>query len=175
MFAVFSGWITWRVKRLDSGSEGSPTALYGKRAPDFDLKDLRGQNVKLSDYRSKKTVVVAFWASWCGPCRIEMPSLQSFYAKNRDKNVEVLAVSLDLDPEEARKYADAQKLAFPVLLDEHQRTAQSYDVDGIPALFVVDKSGSVRFSVEGLNPGLEPILTGVLDAANKGESARNGK
>ena len=175
VFAVLSAWITWRVKQLESGSEGNPTALYGKTAPDFELKDLRGQNVKLSGYRGKQAVIVSFWASWCGPCRMEMPSLQSFYAKNRDKNVEVLAVSLDNDPAEARKYADAQKLAFPVLLDENQRTALSYDVQGIPTLFVVDKSGSVRFSVEGLNPGLEPMLTSVLDAANKGGFARKGK
>ena len=171
VFAVLSVWITWRVKQLDSGSEGSPTALYGKRAPDFDLRDLRGQNVKLSDYRGKQTVIVSFWATWCGPCRMEMPSLQSFYAKNRDKNVMVLAVSLDIDPEEARKYADAHKLAFPILLDENQRTAQTYDVEGIPTLFIVDKSGSVRFSLEGLNPALEPTLTAILETENKGGSA----
>jgi thiol-disulfide isomerase/thioredoxin len=98
-----SAWITERAKRLDNLDTGGNTSpLIGSRAPDFTLNALDGRPVRLSDYRNQKTVVLSFWASWCGPCRMEMPSLENFYSKNRD-NVEVLAVSIDQDPAAARR------------------------------------------------------------------------
>ncbi|HXJ92215.1 MAG TPA: TlpA disulfide reductase family protein [Terriglobia bacterium] len=165
VFIGVSGWITERAKQLDLPSDvGTDSELIGSPAPDFTLKALDGREVKLSDYRGKETVVVAFWASWCGPCRMEMPSLQSFYEQHRGKGVEVLALSIDDDPSLAQKYAEQSHLPFPVLIDNNQDAASQYHVEGIPVIFVVDPTGKVRFALEGLNPSLETVLTAELNS-----------
>jgi peroxiredoxin len=165
IFIGVSGWITERAKQLDLPSDmGTDSELIGSPAPDFTLKALDGREVKLSDYRGKETVVVAFWASWCGPCRMEMPSLQSFYQQHHGKGVEVLAVSIDDDAALAQKYAEQNRLPFPVLMDDNQQAASQYHVEGIPVIFVVDPAGKVRFALEGLNPSLEAVLTAELNS-----------
>jgi peroxiredoxin len=173
IFALFSAWITERAKRLDSldNTGGNTSSLIGSRAPDFTLSALDGRPVRLSDYRNQKTVVLSFWASWCGPCRMEMPSLEAFYSKNRD-SVEVLAVSIDQDPTAARRYAEENKLPFTVLLDNNQQASGRYGVSGIPMLFVVDRTGNVKFSQEGLNPALEGVLTAEIHMET---GTRNGR
>jgi peroxiredoxin len=158
-FLAFSGWITERAKRLDLGRGNEGSTLIGKSAPDFTLRSAEGQEVRLSDYRGKKAVILAFWASWCGPCRMEMPSLESFYKKNRQKNVVLLAVSIDQNPEAAREYAREHNLPFPVLIDQDSKTAESYDVEGIPSVFVVDPQGQVRFFHAGADFSLEAMLS----------------
>ena len=144
----------------------------GKSAPDFALRELHGQEVKLSGYRGRKTVVVSFWASWCVPCRLEMPSLEAFYQKNRDRDVELLAVSIDQNPRAAQQYAQENKLPFPVLLDEDSKTADSYNVEGIPTLFVVDKQGKVRFFHTGADAAADVLLTIAVDQASAPDSAK---
>src|SRR5580698_2255801 len=90
VLVVFSAWITERSggSRRDDFGIGSP--LLGSMAPDFSLKALDGREVKLSSYRRKGPVVLAFWASWCGPCQMEMPMLETFYQNNRGSGVELL-------------------------------------------------------------------------------------
>lgn len=173
---VFSGWITYRAKRLDlagGGASGDTSALMGKSAPDFTLRSLDGQQVKLSGYRGRKTVVVSFWASWCGPCRLEMPSLETFYQKNRDRDIELLAVSIDQNPRAAQQYTQENKLPFPVLLDEDSKTADSYNVEGIPTFFVVDKQGKVRFFHAGADAAADMLLTIAVEQAGAPASAQN--
>lgn len=165
IFIGVSGWITERARQLDPPSDiGTDSDLIGQLAPDFTLKALDGREIKLSDYRGNKTVLVAFWASWCGPCRMEMPSLVSFYQQHRDSGVELLALSIDDDPADARKYAEQNRLPFPVLVDTDEQAASQYHVQGIPVLFVVDTSGKVRFASEGLNSSLDSELTAELNS-----------
>ncbi|HEY6291029.1 MAG TPA: TlpA disulfide reductase family protein [Terriglobia bacterium] len=165
LLIVLSGWLTKRARQAEvAADEGDDSPLTGSVAPDFTLKALDGRVVKLSDYRGKKTVVLAFWASWCGPCRLEMPLLESFYRQNRNPNVELLAVSIDQDPEAARHYAEANKLPFPVLIDDRGQAADSYQAYGIPILFVVDPAGKVLHSHAGLNPAIETVLEAELGA-----------
>jgi peroxiredoxin len=166
IFIGASGWITERAKQLDVPSGvGTDSELIGSPAPDFTLKALDGREVRLSDYRGNQTVIVAFWASWCGPCRMEMPSLQSFYSTHRGGGVEVLAVSIDDDPVAAQTYAKQNRLPFPVLIDNNQQAASEYRVEGIPVIFVVDPAGKVRYALEGLNPSLEATLTVELNSS----------
>ncbi|HUI43288.1 MAG TPA: TlpA disulfide reductase family protein [Terriglobia bacterium] len=160
LIVIVSGWFTERARQVVAGGdEGGAVAVTGETAPDFSLKNVAGQSVRLSDYRNKKAVVVAFWASWCLPCQYELPSIQSFYQKNRGSDVEVLAVSIDHDPAAARGYAESNKLPFPVLLDSREEVATRYLVNEIPAVFVIDRGGTLESVHRGLSPGLEATLT----------------
>jgi peroxiredoxin len=151
--------ITWRAKVLEQAINGRrPThELLTKSAPDFSLPALDERTISLADYRGKKKVVLSYWASWCLPCRAELPELREFYKRyhHDDSDFEVLAISLDEEKPDAEQYATAEKLPFPVLLDPKGRTAQAYSVDGIPTAFVIDKNGKVTFAQEGLDEALQ--------------------
>jgi len=181
--AVFTVWITWRAKTLERGSPAGDqaVALLHKPAPDFRLPALDGHVVSLAAERGKRKVVVSFWASWCGPCRMELPVLRSFYERTHkpDADFEIVAISLDTDRDPAERMANELKLPFPVLLDLSQKTARAYGVWGIPMLFIVDKSGRVSYSGTGFNPGFEFLLASQLGIdpkllAEKGPSGNAG-
>lgn len=147
VLAAFTILITWRAKVLEDilQGESEQPALVNQPAPEFSLATLDGRTVSLKDFRGQKKVVVSFWASWCGPCRLEMPALTDFYKRNHDdsSDFEILAVSIDEDPKAASAFATAQKLNFPVLLDANQKIAEAYQVDGIPTMFIIDKDGRI--------------------------------
>ena len=152
--AVFTVWITWQAKALELRLHGhNPgAALTGKPAPAFALPALDGRSVSLADYRGK-SVVLSFWASWCGPCRMEMPLLRTFYERTHKANAdyELLAISLDETREAAQSAASELKMPFPVLLDSAGKVGHEYRVEGIPTLMVIDKAGVVRYSSVGFD------------------------
>lgn len=166
---LFTVWITWRAKAIEIGSgwRHDAAVLTGKPAPEFTLPSLGGRSVSLADYHGK-AAVVAFWASWCGPCRLEMPALAQFYQRihKPDSGFEFLAISIDQTEEPAQSAADTLKIPFPVLLDADSRIAGAYGVDAIPTLFVIDKGGRVRYSHIGFNIGLDILLAQQLDIKN---------
>lgn len=118
--------LTWRARLIERTleREREEPALVGKLAPDFSASTLDGRTVTLADFRGQKKVVVSFWASWCGPCRLEMPGLIKFYKDhhNASSDFEILAISIDEDIKEAADFATVQKLNFPVLLDPGKRS-----------------------------------------------------
>ena len=162
VLAAFTIFITWRAKRLEKNIENhdQSTALVGKPAPDFDLMSLDGRKITLAEYRGKKKLIVSFWASWCGPCRLELPMLREFYQRHRkpDDNFEILAISIDDNHDDAEEYATKAKLPFPVLLDLDSSVAGSYGVDGIPTMFIVDEKGKVIYGHAGLDETLNITL-----------------
>src|SRR5258708_13325871 len=99
VLAAFTILMTWRARVLENNleSESERPALVDKLAPDFSASTLDGRTVSLADYRGQKKVIVTFWASWCGPCRLEMPGLIRFCKKNHNhsSHSEILSVSLD--------------------------------------------------------------------------------
>jgi len=163
--AIFTVWITWRAKTLESSS-GPPSipVIVGQPAPDFQLTSLDGRVVTLAEFRGKKKVVISFWASWCGPCRMEMPELRKFYASTHkdDANFELLAISIDDERAAAEKAAKEDKLTFPVLMDASGTTAKAYHVDAIPTLLVIDEQGKVTQGFTGLQPAVEAMLAAGL-------------
>jgi peroxiredoxin len=164
--AVFTIFITWRVKRLEKSvlERTSASVMISKSAPEFSLPALSGDTVSLADYRGKKTVVVSYWASWCGPCKVELPELSEFYKRyhKADANFEILAISIDEEKADAEKYAAAEKLPFPVLFDPQSKTADAYSVEGIPTLFVISKDGKIVHAHAGLEQAMQMQLMGEL-------------
>jgi peroxiredoxin len=175
LVAVFSGWLTER--RLTSAEDMIDGQLgfqpLGEPAPNFSLKSTDGREVRLADYHGR-SVIVAFWATWCLPCMAEMPELVSFY-KKQDGKVALLAVSMDDTFDDAKGYARYNHLPFPVLFDSKARVADGYGVQGIPALFVVDAGGTVSAHHQGLISSLDAVLTADVEASQGRTRAENGK
>jgi len=115
----------------------------GKAAPDFTLKGLDGQEVSLSDFRGEP-VLLNFWASWCGPCRLEMPFLQEIYEKWSGKGLVLLAVNIQEDQGTVEDFIAGAGYIFPVLLAPGNQVPLSYNVRGIPATFFIDADGVIR-------------------------------
>jgi thiol-disulfide isomerase/thioredoxin len=146
---------------------GAQGAEQGQPAPDFRLRLLQAGETALSEYRGRP-VVVNFWASWCKPCRTEMPDLISAHGMHSPAGLEVLAVNLT-DQEvrrDVRSFVAELGMSFPVLLDERGRTRRRYDLVAIPTTVFVDTAGVVRLLHQGpLTPAaLARGLTLILPA-----------
>lgn len=109
-------------------------------APAFTLKNLAGEEVSLKDYRGKK-VMLNFWATWCPPCKEEMPAMEQFY-KESSKEVEILAVNLD-PQNNVNSFVKDNKLTFPILLDQNGTTQQIYSIISIPTTLIIDEQGLI--------------------------------
>jgi len=121
-----------------------PAPKAGHPAPDFTLTNTEGQAVSLSDFRGQP-VIINFWATWCGPCRIEMPHLQEAFAENKG-DVVVLGVNLTErdDPDAVPGFLEEFGLTFPVVFDEKGNVAKTYNVFGQPASVFVNPNGVVH-------------------------------
>lgn len=124
------------------------SAAVGSAAPDFDLNKLNGENIKLSDLRGK-IVVINFWATWCEPCKIEMPFFEKLY-QDQNSELELLAINFDEPPQQVQQFVDDYELSFPILLDPGAEVQKLYRVRGYPTTFVVDEEGVISFHHIGL-------------------------
>lgn len=122
----------------------------GDLAPDFQLKTLDGKIVKLSDYRGQG-VFLNFWATYCPPCKKEMPYIESQYQKFNSQGVTVLAVDVGEPKLTVDKFVQRYRLTFPILLDSREEVLDPYGIGPIPVTFLIDKNGKV---VERITAGL---------------------
>ncbi len=113
-----------------------------KRAEDFTVALLRGEPLKLSEQRGKP-VMINFWATWCGPCREEMPAMERLYRGHRERGFVLLAVSVDTDASLVRPFLEQHKLTFPVALDSKMSLANAYRVRALPSSYLVDRDGNL--------------------------------
>lgn len=127
----------------------------GEMPPDFELSSLDGETIKLSDYKGKK-VILNFWATWCPPCKAEMPHMQQFYETKADKqNVEIIAVNLTYAERVSNKrskvetFRNEYKLTFPILLDENGEVGKTYRPITIPTSYLIDTNGIIRKKIIG--------------------------
>lgn len=128
----------------------------GTPAPDFTLKSLDGKNVRLSQYRGKY-LLINFWATWCGPCKMEMPSLEKLYQRFKLKQFDVLAISGDMfGAQVVRPYVEAQKLSFTILLDQQLAISNKYGIVSLPTTFLVDPQGKVIGVHSGADDWFDP-------------------
>ncbi len=121
----------------------APAPITGAPAPEFTLKDLDSQDLTLSAYRGQ-VVLINFWATWCGPCRDEMPALERRYEQLKDLGLVVLAVNLDEPITEVSAFANEYGLTFPVLLDPGAVVNDLYRVRAYPTTFILNREGVIR-------------------------------
>ncbi|MFD2760265.1 redoxin domain-containing protein [Lentibacillus juripiscarius] len=132
----------------ENGNANSFGLQVGKKAPDFELETLDGKQVALSDYRGQR-VMLNFWATWCPPCRAEMPDMQKFY---ENKDVEILAVNLtssESSRSDVPNFVDEFDLTFPILMDENNNAGTTYQIQPIPSSYMIDSEGRIQYKALG--------------------------
>ena len=123
-------------------------------APDFTLRTADGRNLRLQEQRGQ-VVMVNFWATWCGPCRQEMPHLNKLYEKYRSSGFVLLGVNVDDDTTQAAGVASKLGVTFPVLPDADKRVSRQYDLSAMPSTVLIDRDGRVRYLHRGYQNGFE--------------------
>jgi peroxiredoxin len=132
-------------------------------APQFDLKTPDGSRVRLSDFRGKP-LIVNFWATWCPPCRAEMPSFQRAWEQLEAEGIGVIAINVGEDAETIGQFTDESPVTFPLPMDEKSQTIQAWPVSGVPTTFVVDAKGRLAYVATGEREWDDPALLELVRA-----------
>jgi peroxiredoxin len=120
-----------------------------KIAPNFILETVTGEKISLKDFKGK-AVLLNFWATWCQPCKKELPSMQRIYEELRSEGVEVVAISIDRNKkEQVEKYMKNYNLTFPVLLDPNQKVRKDYFILGLPTSYLIGGDGKLKGFISG--------------------------
>lgn len=149
--SVISGFILFVALLTTFTSQASESKAI---APDFTLKSKAGENVRLKEQRGN-VVLINFWASWCGPCREELPHFEKLQQDYQDLGFTVLAVNVDEDPNKANILLDDIPVSFPVLFDNDDAVSKLYDVRAMPTTVIVDRDGNQRLTHYGYKSGDE--------------------
>lgn len=128
----------------------------GSDSLDFTLFDLEGNTIRLSDFRGQ-VVMVNFWATWCGPCKVEMPAFQNYYEQFKDEGFMVLAVNFDEPEQDVRDFQEELGLTFPLLLDPRAEVQRLYQIRGYPSSVFINRVGKIEYLHVGV------ITEGQLD------------
>ena len=142
------------VLAIFMGSSLASSGLTGQTAPDFVLKSATGENLRLSEYRGD-VVMINFWATWCGPCRQEMPLLDELYDRYQRVGFNLLGINIDDDSRRAMAMVNELGISFPVLFDEDKKVSKLYEVETMPLTILLDREGTVRHVHHGYQPGYE--------------------
>ncbi len=126
----------------------------GAPAPAFQLDSMAGGSVNLADYKGQ-VVMLNFWASWCGPCRQEMPILEQLHKQYRSKGFTLVGVNVEPDSRAALKWLKSTPVSFPILFDHQSVASKLYEVQGMPNTVIIDRQGRVRFIHRGYKAGEE--------------------
>lgn len=139
----------------------SPSDLVGEAASDFALRSLKHENIRLSEQLGE-VVLLNFWATWCGPCRQEMPLLDELYSKYRRAGLVLLSINIDEDRQRAAEMAQTLGVSYPVLMDTRNEVARAYQIGTMPLTVLIDREGTIRYVSEGFKPGYERRYTDKL-------------
>ena len=126
------------------------------KAHDFTLKSNSGENLRLSDFRGQ-VVLINFWATWCGPCRQEMPKLDELHKRYKRAGVAVWGVNVEDDSSLPENFLKNNPVDFPILYDVTSEVSELYNVDAMPTTVIVDRNGKIRHLHRGYKPGYEKI------------------
>ena len=138
-----------------------------KPAPDFELKDIHGQPISLEQFKGKP-ILLNFWATWCGPCREELPSMQRMHeASKKSGEFHVVAISIDRsNMKKVSRYAENLNLTFPILLDPDRETRKAYFIRGLPTSYLIDADGKLRGFVSGARNWDNPASLKLMQSLN---------
>jgi thiol-disulfide isomerase/thioredoxin len=151
-----------------TGRQESP--FVGKKATDFTLEGLeKGASVRLADYAGK-VVMLDFWASWCAPCRYEMPVLQELYDRYKDEGLALIAVNVGEDRDTAARFVTSYGFTFPVALDPKRSVESVYATRGLPTLIIIDRQGVIQHVHVGFGRDLKIRLTDEVETLLAGEA-----
>lgn len=159
ILAAGLAWIYLSAVESDASSSGIPAAPQkGFPAPDFDLPTTSGESVRLSDLRGQ-AVLVNLWATWCPPCREEMPAIEKVYNEYKDQGFTVLAIDMTYQdtPSAVAPFVEKHGLTFPILLDENGDVSQAYQMRSLPSSFFINRDGIINEVVIG-GPMAEALL-----------------
>ena len=147
-------------------SSSGTAATKGQMADNFTLKSKSGKNIKLSEYRGQ-VVLINFWASWCGPCRAEMPMLEELYKKYKGLGFVVLGVNVDDKKSKADALLKKIPVSFPVLYDAEKKVTELYGVAAMPSSYFVDRDGKLRQIHKGYRPEYDALYKNEIKALIK--------
>ena len=165
LFALFSFTLKTELRR-----EKSPVAALkiGEAMPDFTLPDSSGKTVKLSEVlREKKLVLINFWATWCGPCRVEMPSFEQLYNEQKNNGFTILAIAEDKERAKVDQYLKEKPVSFPVLIDQGSALATQLKIESFPTTVLLDQNGKIRQVHEGVDPYLKYSVQAALNPSKQ--------
>ena len=152
LLLIAGGLLVW--KTLQPGAGETPEQQGGPPAPDFDLPDLDGGRIRLADY-SGRVVLVEFWATWCGPCRLQAQILEELYKQVKGPSVEFLAISLGEPDDIVREFVEKRPFPYPVAIDTKEILGEGLQIYALPTVMVVDPQGRITY----LRPGLSDTET----------------
>ena len=133
---------------------GLKASAVSGAAPDFTLQSREGSSVSLVDFRGQ-VVMINFWATWCGPCREEMPHLEALHRRYSGLGFTLLGVNVEENSADAVAWLEEMPVSFPILFDPENQVTELYDVVAMPSTVLVDRQGNVRFLHHGYQPGYE--------------------
>jgi thiol-disulfide isomerase/thioredoxin len=151
---------------------GLPLAREKRSAVDFSLKLVDGGTVTLSSLKGK-VVFLNFWATWCPPCREEMPSMEILYQRFRNQGLELLAVDLMENSKTVSAFLSNNRLSFPAALDSNGRVSSYYGIQAIPATFIVDQDGKIILYTAGGRNWNTPAVTAAFEELLKSGNGGN--
>ena len=152
----------WGLPGLTQADPGALEALpEPPQTPDFTLTDTQGRAHRLSDYRGR-VVLINFWATWCAPCRQEMPAMQRAWEQVSDQGVLILAVNAQDHADQVARFFEAMPVRFPVLLGGDAAMIREWSVQVLPTSLVIDPQGRARYRVIGAYPWDQPAALDVL-------------
>lgn len=128
--------------------EKTEVLAVGDQAPDFVLVDMNGEKHKLSDYKGQG-VFLNFWGTWCKPCAKEMPAMDKQYKVYKEQGVQILAVNIAQSQLEVNQFASQLDLTFPILIDKQKSVMQAYNIDPLPATFLINPEGKIEAIITG--------------------------
>lgn len=139
---------------LAGGAASAASIAPGVQAPAFQLHSAASADLSLSELKGQ-VVLINFWASWCGPCRQEMPVLEQLYRKYKAAGFTLVGVNVEPKSGDAESFLKSTPVSFPILFDPDSKVSRLYEVTGMPSTVIVDRAGKVRYIHHGYKPGEE--------------------
>ncbi|HJM82050.1 MAG TPA: TlpA disulfide reductase family protein [Nitrospinota bacterium] len=157
---VFSNSLAWTWSELKSPKKNDPTyfdkkanqterLVAGSRAPDFKIKLFHSGEATLDSYRGK-VLILNFWATWCLPCRKEIPYLEEAFAQNKNAGLVILGINYLQKREKIKKFLEKTPITFPIAMDRQGEVAKAYDVLALPKSIAIDANGNIAYTHTGL-------------------------